>query len=471
MEKKLHYRLDPQDKLNNMNRQVRNGGLILILALAAICIICGILLALPSPSITHKPSLQIRTKEALLSRPAREIVRAEFFMDGENYTLIRNGQDWLLETPEDFSLDQSVVTRVIAQCASVSGNGIDGKSQSDMDYGFERSDKRMTLVYTDGEQLMLIIGDRSPVGGYYACVTGMDRAVLVPESVVSTVFTGLNALHTVETPQLNEPLSPVYILIEKLENGQTIPVVELKKAKNPVLSGSGYQITYPFIYETDTEQTAELIENLRQIKADRYLGKSTEILEKTANGYRITMQDRTEKTVTLFLTAGLEENTTWLSFDSGRDIYRIADETWLRYLRKLDPVRLADRFAALIALERVESLEIHGMKENWLLEITSDGYLINGKPVENTAFRLFYQELCSLTVDDVAGEENEGREIWTFIYHLKGRAEPYRVVFSDLNRDYYRVIRDNNSLMMIGKNKVDAVVRKMQRLNPEIKTE
>lgn len=460
------FRLDPADNLIRERHRTRHGSQILILITLIMCVVCGILLILPSRGAVRKPSAQSQKKEMLLSRSASEISRAEFSVEGECYELVRYGQEWRLEDRNDFSLDQRAITMMIAQCTSVSGTGISRDSHVESDYGFEHPGKKLTLTYVDGSQMTLIVGNLSPVGGYYAHVTGQDQIALVPESVIATIFRGLNALHTVETPVLNEPLSPTLIRIEKVENGQIVPVVEIQKIENSVLSGSGYQITVPFQYEADAEQTAALIENLQQIKAVGYQGKLEEDPQKAADGFRVTMQDRTEMSISFFLTTGASEDTARLFVDDARDIYTVDPEK-VRFLTLLKPAGLADRFVALIALDRVESLEIRGTEEKWRLEMLGDECRINGKSVDKNTFRLFYQELCELTVDDATEADtlDYNQEVWSFIYQIKGRSDPYRLTLYDLDRDYFQINRDGNSLMRISKSKVNAVIQKLRELD------
>lgn len=457
--------LDPHEKLIRSKHRSFRWGRISALAAVLLCLLGTVLLLLPSHETAARPSKQRAEKVSLLSRPTGEILKAEFVSDGETYTLSKGQNGWHCDLIPDMYLDQTLAGRVMVQCTSVSGTLVtESGAEANVDYGFASAEDRLTLTYSDGQSIMMTVGNNSPVGGRYARVSDREQVVLIPESVTRTVFTGLNSLHTVVTPALREPLSPTRILVERAENGQFTQMMEIVKRENPVLSGSGYRFTFPFAYEMDAEQTAALITDLSSIRATKYLGREKENPASAVSGYRVTLQDSTGASVEMLLDVPKDEKTSPCVFFNGEEDRYAVDASALLFLSKLDPASLADRFVALIALEKVKSLEIDAGKEKWLLENREEGYFVNGKRVESTAFRMFWMELSGLTADDAAAKAEEGEEILSFTYVLSGKDEPYRVRFLTSDPYRYRIERDGESLMVIAKTKLDAIIQLAREL-------
>lgn len=458
--------LDPPEKLIRSKHRRTPWGRVLASAAILFCVVGIVLLLIPTHKTEARPSAKKTERVSLLSRPSSEILKAEFVSQGEKYTLSKDTAGWHCDRIPDEYLDQTLLERVMIQCTSVSGtpvmeNGADAKGN----YGFDSAANRLTLTYTDGQAVTLTVGNASPVGGCYACVSDQDEVALIPESVARTVFIGLYSLHTAETPRLIEPLSPTHILVERVEKGQFTKIMELVKQENPVLSGSGYRFIFPYAYETDAEQMAALITSLTSIKATAYLGRAEETPEDIADGYRVTLQDGTGASVEMLLDRSSDgKNVPRVFFNGEKEMYAV-DAPALSFLSKLDPASLADRFVALIALEKVKSLEIRSGEEMWLLENREEGYFVNGSPTESTAFRRFWMELSGLTADDAAlGSLEDGEEKLCFTYTLSGNDRPYQVRFLASDPYRYRIERDGESLMVIAGSKLDAVIQQVREL-------
>ncbi len=464
--KERRFVLDPPEKLIKTKHRKLPWGRISATAAIVLCLVGTVLLLIPSHETAPRASASKAERVSLLSRPTGEILKAEFVSDGEKYTLSRDREIWHCDLIPDAYLDQTLAGRVMVQCTSVSGTPVtESGADANTDYGFADALDQLTLTYTDGQKVTMTVGNASPVGGRYACVSVRDQVELIPESVVRTVFTGLNSLHTVVTPELREPMSPTRMMVERAEKGQFTEIMEIVKQENPVLNGSGYRFTFPFAYETDAEQTAALITAFSSIKATAYLGRENENPDTAVSGYRLTLQDSTGASVEMLLDVMNDGQTSPRVFFNGESEMYAVDASALLFLSRLDPASLADRFAALIALDKVKSLEIRSGEDKWLLENREDGYFVNGKRVESTAFRMFWLELSGLTADDTAaGSTEEEEERLCFTYVLSGRDQPYRVRFLTSDPYRYRIERDGESLMVIAKSKLDAIVGLVREL-------
>lgn len=114
------------------------------------------------------PSLpEGRAKEALLSRPAEEILSVSVAPSaGAGYTLIRQGEDFRLEGREDMALREDAVREILTVCADLKAEetvlNTEETAVSLADFHLSPPENRVTVTYGDGKSKTLLVGAPTP---------------------------------------------------------------------------------------------------------------------------------------------------------------------------------------------------------------------------------------------------------------------------------------------------------------------
>jgi len=148
----------------------------------------------------------------------------------------------------------------------------------------------------------------------------------------------------------------------------------------------------------------------------------------------------------------------------------------LQSLIDMKPIDFIDRFVYIVDINLVDSIEIEyeGKVNNLKLSRTTskeeDGeevittYKVDGKEVEEEAFKDYYQDLIGITFDAEIDKdvENTNPEIRTTFTLDTG--EKVTIDYVSYSDDFYAAFRDGESDFVVSKKKVNKMIDSLKEL-------
>lgn len=328
------------------------------------------------------------------------------------------------------------------------------------DFGLEFPQYEARIVYTDGTDITLRVGDQGPDGTWhYMLVSGDDRLFAFSNGSVESLFVNRDTLRKVDQPTLHKAridritlTGPEGIEAQWLLAGSITDVDAVDK----------WQITTPFTYPADSTAMTTLLSNIANLRLGAYVCPATEenLIACGFDAPRLTIDihmaagtmgttnaegavettDWPESTVT-FVIGG--EKSDMVDYVLCGDSIYISSHFTMGLFIDYDVAGTMSRYPVMTALGNLARLTIrqNGEHTEYILTRTeqvaennelitdADGNVVydtavtcNGAPIDHAAFASAYNALSLVTV---SGMLPEGESV---------TAEPHTVyTFADVN--------------------------------------
>ena len=415
--------------------------------------------------------------------------------DGASYTVLNNyeydengskiepkdgSKGYAIEGLETFDLDQTKADTIIGYGANLTASEMVTDSASDLaEFGLAQPRATVTMNYKDGTSSTWLVGDKAPTStGSYFMEKGKKAVFLLYASAINSMLQTRNSLHVVQMPYTIDSTT-VYDMIIEAEGKDTI---ELRMCEEDdqfsKYSISSMRIVQPIYYAAHTDRTSEFFTGASELTISAYAGELSE-LENTGledGGARIRVTTETHVTTD----AGTEVKTyvyrignfasadqVYVQIDDTDAVY-LTDSSNVAFLDNAKPGYLVDLFSNLVNITKVDHIDVTLGDEKWEMDVehitkegetrTTEVFSFNGKAADDKLFRKLYQELIGLMNSKINDDYDYTAEPYmTVTYTLN--VEPYELVieFMEYDQDYLVVRRDNLSLFMIKRDKIDAL--------------
>lgn len=165
--------------------------------------------------------------------------------------------DWQIIAPKPLRADQSAVSGVLSQVASLNSERlVDDKAANLAAYGLDQPSLELDLTEKNNQSQKLLIGNNTPTGSVYAALANDPRVFTVATYTKTSLDKGLNDLR-------DKRLVPV--------NADKVSQIELIRKNQEIEFGrnkDAWQILKPKPYRADGTQVSDLLTKLSDAKMD-----------------------------------------------------------------------------------------------------------------------------------------------------------------------------------------------------------
>ncbi|MDR2534596.1 MAG: DUF4340 domain-containing protein [Treponema sp.] len=337
---------------------------------------------------------------SLVSFNQTELVRIELPESG--IILERKDKDWEALPPLPGPLNQSELNSAARSLAGLQAERIIEETPGDLSlYGLEAPQGRIVLTKSDGERIELLGGGMSPSrSGYYVMKTGDPKVYLVSSYSGSGIFLELNRIR-------DKTLFPGFSLTDvsrfSLES-ETLKVAITAKPEDAFLlapfSTHIMEVPYATPRGVNGEQFEALLKPFQNGGIQEFIDPQPASLEAYGLDKPLRVFIETPQG-NLDLQLGKRENSRRYARRSGEtEVFTIYEP---EALGTISAFTLIDKFALIVAIDRVDSFTIRGNRPELTGEIRRQGeetaYFHNSKQVEEKSFKNWYQKVIGLMID------------------------------------------------------------------------
>jgi hypothetical protein len=376
-------------------------------------------------------------------------------------TLVKKDGAWKVDVPYSIELDTSKIEDIAYSFASMYAESlVEENATSLAQYGLEKPAQVATATLTDGTTRTYYLGDRTPAGNtYYLMAKGSPKVYAVwmnHGANFSATVTDLRykKMTTVEKEKVK------YIYLKW--RGQDTVELQLQEDANatPYVFGA-WIMTRPYKQPrgVDSEKLQALLDSIYFSEIKGFVEDDVKNLAKygldPAEG-EIILRDETN-TLHLLVGSNVDDYTTYFRYPDSRNVYTIERSQVDAFRQKAFP--LADHFAYIVNIDWVDRIVLaHRDGRSFTVDLKriskdengnwTSKYSVNGKEIEDKAFRTFYQAIIGVLQDGEAQKETKGSPVATITYAVaadaetKRKAQTVKLEFVDYNASFYLVKRD-----------------------------
>ncbi|MBE5810997.1 MAG: DUF4340 domain-containing protein [Clostridiales bacterium] len=323
------------------------------------------------------------------------------------------------------------------------------------DYGLENPRYEARIVYTDGTEISLRVGDKGPDGTWrYMLVSGDERLFTFSNGSVEGLFVNRDTLHKVSQPNLHKARIDRITLTE----GERVVQWTLEGSITDADAIDRWRITSPFSYPADSTAMEKVLSNASKLHLSAWVAPATEenLAQYGFDAPRMTIElhqaagtiavtgadgvaqptDYPESTVTFIIGGEKSDMVDYVRYGDG--IY-LSSHFTMGVFMGYDVSATMSRYPLMTALGNLASLHIREgdavteyvltrveqVAANNELITDADGNPLytaavtcNGAPLDYTAFESAYNALALVTVSGMlpAGEHitAEPHTVFTF---------------------------------------------------------
>lgn len=175
-----------------------------------------------------------------------------------------------------------------------------------------------------------------------------------------------------------------------------------------------------------------------------------------------------------------DEDYTYICVDDTGDVY-LTESSLVEFARTLTVAGIVDRFANIINIAKVDSLDVttpdgsYELKIERVPEVDEEGnpsldddgeqiinevYYFNGEETDEDSFKKLYQEVIGVLVNgmtedyDIAGDATV-----TVTYHLNVEPNEFTVEYVPYTRDAYAVRRDGHTYFYVNNSTIEGMIQ------------
>ncbi len=412
--------------------------------------------------------------EARMVQPFKELEALEEFRiehQDQTYNFTSDGEN--LKSDQLITVEQEPLWEFIGQVISLQALTLEEAPEH------TALEKKATYTFVQGEssEIELVLYDLAKADSYIG--------------VITTRLGDKETEEVLEFPSLPVAVanfSPIYLEpVINFELGKLTEIGyqdELNKfhlsqesnfsqvEKSPYISGWFLHDVYQTEFSVEYKQMESLLTVIQQLHA-RSLADD-EMMQGQAATLSLSLTDEIQASVTLdFYSAA--DNTMIMHWQEKGQWFAVPKELVAQL--SLEPIRLIDNFIALIPLDAVQTIRIEGLHT---MEITHESqtsteedaaevsheFFLDGKVVEEVAFRKVYQHLAALSYQDLLKEEAElaADPALTITYHFlsEGDALTHAIKFYAIDDSSYAVEKNGIREFSVSQAGVDAMLAELK---------
>ncbi len=406
-----------------------------------------------------------------------QLIEVKETEDGEK----QEKKEWRTAREGDINLQQSKIDSLAYDLATINAEQMVEEDVEDLSiYGLLEPSGILEVILDDGGSETFHVGDKTPTGtGYY--FRKYD------ENIIYTIYSHkgesfTSTLNDYREKQLVNLNAEDIISIEIEAQGQEKLFIQQKKDDTSDDEGYGYlsiwDVIRPYKRNGDNEKIHDLIlDNLTQITIKDFINDMPKDLNEYGLNpakYTIKVVDKENNIFSLLLGDNKDSNSIYIKLEDGKSVYTIESNTV--QFKDIDPFTLIERFVYLINIDTVDKFIVKHEGKESIFEIIQeknedDGdedqsfiYKANGKDIEESLFKKFYQQVIGLTVDQVYSIPVEGNAEVSYTFYHNDGSDDVTVNFISVDDRNYAVVKNGLCEFLIRKKHVKEMLKVMEML-------
>ncbi len=414
-----------------------------------------------------------------------KLSRIELKRAGSTLTLVKDGGQWKLESGRPFDMDEVRTDDLASAVTSITARSVVEENPKDLaQYGLNPPQVTARAIFTDKTEKTYLLGNKTPANdNYYFQLQGDPKVYTVSSYINERYRYAAADFHkTAITPSII-PEEITYLKVRE-RDGTVIELQQKTSAESKMayLGFGTYLMTKPYAYAVgvDGEKSATFISSSGNLSFSGFIADDVADLSRYGLAKpwgEILVRDKSN-TLHLYLGADRDENNVYAMYADKKSVFTI--EKYALSFLDTKPFSIVDRFAFIPNIEHVDRVElVSGGKTHVMIltrsvkkaekegeeDETVTAYAVNGKNVEETYFKNYYQMLIGLiTEGEIKAPVSGTPELKVRYYFNTGALKQADILYIPYNKDFYSISVNGKQSFAISKTQVSAMLKGLDRL-------
>lgn len=398
--------------------------------------------------------------------------------------LDKSGENWILKDKGDIKLDQSVINNIADSFANLSAEKvIEDNPKDTSEYGLNPPQVTATAYLDDGSEKTVLLGSKTPQGSsYYMMQPGDTKLYLLSSTAGERFSYGISDIRdknivTLDTNQVNSvSITFPNGRIEEMKKVEKGSPEEKQFAENTWILLKPYSSAY----RLKADNMNNIVNALSSIKADGFVSDDPSDISKYGldkPSLDVTATAGSSKVHVIFGSKP-DDSSIYLKTDDSNTIYKVGSSVYDSFNKQ--PLDLIEKFVYLANIDDVDLIVIEKGSEKNVISFErtkkpaeKEGeedqvvttYRINGKAIEEDAFKSFYQSIIGIMADSENDSQVQGNADVKVTFTMnKGDEKQVIVSYCPYNADFYRAFRNGKSDFLVSKVQVQKMLDSMEKL-------
>ena len=397
----------------------------------------------------------------LFETDVNEIAEVKITGKEENYTLSRANESWVLDGDSTLLLDKAKVDSLANSCAYVIASQEIAENVTDVSaYGLDVPHKAVDIRLKDGSTTRVLIGNETADASVrYLMLAGGSSVYTKSSYAADALAPTMETLRDKKLYVVSE--DTVNFLSVTREGTNTYAFKRLKKEDGSWDVIWNMQEPFEKVFNEYTF-TEELLPGLLSLTADSVVADYPKELGQygLSKPYATVTVKDDEKSHTIHIGSRTENGSRYVKYADRHTVY-LMSESKLTFLN-IGYLQLIDKLIRVVSIEDVNEIRIKGENAEYLMKIEGASepytYKINGKELEEKTFKMAYQSVIGIVLDDYTNSpQNSGAEKASIRYKKKDGGTVL-VTFSEWYERNYLVRVDGKGNMICRKKQVSSLI-------------
>lgn len=460
----------------------------IILAVVVLVILVGAYVLLSNTSKENEISESQSENQKELSDVSKDKITKIILKSAEDEIMIeRKNEQWILSEQESIELDQTKADDLAYSFAMLSADRIVEEEPRDLEkYGLNPSAVIAKAILDDGSEIEYYLGNMTPERNTYYFMRKDDSKVYtIWKNHGSNFSLSVNDLRNKKLTAINSQ-ELKYLFVQ--QEGK--PIIEISSNTDENLNAYGWGLwimeqPYNHTYTVESGPFIEILE-----KGFNYTIK--EFIEDNPSNFsmygldhpraEIKLQD-VNNTLHLLIGSNKDEESVYFKTKDDDGVYTI-DSSQLQPLFDMEPFDLIDRFVYIADIKTVDAIKVEAEGKVYNMSLSRTGkesengdeeeiinlFTVDGKEVDDEAFRDYYQSLIGIIFDAEMDKDMNDKDSEVSTTFTLNTGETIVIDYVSYNKDFYAVFRDGTSDFVVSKKKVNNMLDTLEKLiNGELK--
>jgi len=400
---------------------------------------------------------------------------------GQTVTLKQAGKTFDVQYPYTVAWDPNSISQIASSFANLDADRLLSKNPTDLaQYGLSPVQATATANLSDGSNVVIEIGNKTPSGNdYYVMKKGDPALYTVPTYSISPLLSSTDSLRDKNLPSIDTQKLTYF---EVTNAGKTIKIIPIPKGDSiSNVSFASFQVVEPYKVPrpADADKLSTLLKSFPSyLQVQKFISDRPTDLAKyglsPAKAHIVLKDDKS--VLDIYLGNQLPDGTMYAKLADKPSVFTV-NYSDFKALLDANLFNLTDKFLLIPNIADVASFTITapgatydakivttteklsgtaGAADSSQAPTTKSTYYLNGKTIEESAFKNFYQTVIGLLADAPNPDPSIAfkPEISVTFHLTKGTPNTYSEYLVPYNRDFYAVFRNGVSDMLLDRAQV-----------------
>lgn len=385
---------------------------------------------------------------------------------------------WQIDAPKvSYEIKSGTIEDISFAMSNVYSDEVIEENPEDLAiYGLDDPTSKAELTFIDGEIVKFLIGDKTPTKtAYYMRKEGDSTVYTLRNYIVERMHTDLKTLRSfyIDLPNLKEDLQ--YFKIVKDRTIEIVPRIEGDDFVGSILSMYRVSLPYRTPKYVASQRFGEIMETLPvQVKIEEYIEDGVTNFSQyglSPPRYEWAVKD-SNNSVHLMFGDNVDDRYMYAMIKGSSTVFTVLQSTFS--FLEATPFELVDKFVLIPNIDMVDKFVITGRGKTYTAELKREKnlsakegetedvietFLLNGKEIEDSPFRKFYQSAIGLQADAENSTPAPLRKAdVSIVYTMNEGPEPtLRADFTQFNRDFHAAYRYGISEFLVASDQIDTM--------------